>query len=301
MLLTLMMLPLPLAAIPGANAATRKNVARTLLANRASNVATSRSAVAPNQENPALLTNTSISPTVSTRRWRSAGSLRSAPTKRARPPAAAIDSTVSAPRVASRPWTMTSAPSRASCKATARPMPDVAPVTRAFWPWRLRGWVAGTVALRNLVVDKPLGAHNSVVSVMVPDHASVDPSGANTPRCPADLVMIRAPCVYLASRGPPPSDRRSSLVPASPELGDLPMSKAVDQMVIDHPDRLHVRIDDRRTHEGEATALQIVAHGVGLGAARGDIAFGSPAVLDRATVDEAPLVRVEAAELRLHV
>src|SRR3989442_11726911 len=64
------------------------------------------------------------------------------------------------------------------------------------------------------------------------------------------------------------------------------MSKAVDQMVIDHPDRLHVRIDDRRTHEGEATALQIVAHGVGLGAARGDIAFGSPAVLDRATVDE---------------
>src|SRR3989442_1674124 len=123
MLLTLMMLPLPLAAIPGANAATRKNAARTLLANRASNVATSRS--------------------------------------------------------------------------------DVAPVTRAFWPWRLRGWVAGTVALRNLVVDKPLGAHNSVVSVMVPDRASVDPSGANTPRCAADLVMIRAPCVYLASRGPP--------------------------------------------------------------------------------------------------
>src|SRR2546430_3903680 len=75
------------------------------------------------------------------------------------------------------------------------------------------------------------------------------------------------------------------------------MSKAVDQMVIDHPDRLHVCIDDRRTHEGKATVLQIVAHGVGLGAARGDIAFGSPAVLDRATVDEAPLVRVEAAEL----
>src|SRR5256886_10456334 len=79
------------------------------------------------------------------------------------------------------------------------------------------------------------------------------------------------------------------------------MSKAVDQVVFDPPDRLHVRIDDRRTHEAEATALQILAHGVGLGAARGDIAFGPPAVLDRATVDEAPLVRVEAAELRLHV
>src|SRR5881296_3312821 len=33
----------------------------------------------------------------------------------------------------------------------------------------------------NVVVHKPLGAHNSVVSVMVPDHAFVDPSGANTP------------------------------------------------------------------------------------------------------------------------
>src|SRR5713226_999283 len=38
MLLTLMMLPLPLAAIPGANAATRQNAARTLLANRASDL-----------------------------------------------------------------------------------------------------------------------------------------------------------------------------------------------------------------------------------------------------------------------
>src|SRR6266550_6662589 len=82
MLLTLMMLPLPLAAIPGANAATRKNAARTLLANSASNVSTLRSGVAPNQENPALLTRMSISPTAMTRRWRSAGSLRSAPTKR---------------------------------------------------------------------------------------------------------------------------------------------------------------------------------------------------------------------------
>src|SRR2546429_2137620 len=126
MLLTLMMLPLPLAAIPGANAATRKNAARTLLANSASNVSTLRSGVAPNQENPALLTRMSISPTALTRRWRSAGSLRSAPTKRAWPPAAVIASTVSAPRAASRPWTMTSAPSRASCKATARPIPDVA-------------------------------------------------------------------------------------------------------------------------------------------------------------------------------
>jgi hypothetical protein len=77
------------------------------------------------------------------------------------------------------------------------------------------------------------------------------------------------------------------------------VSKPVDEIVVDHPDGLHVRIDDRRTGEGEATAPQIVAHGVGLGAASGDIPYGSPGVLDRATVDEAPLVRVEAAELGL--
>src|SRR5260370_42448686 len=88
---------------------------------------------------------------------------------------------------------------------------------------------------------------------------------------------------------------------ASPKLEDLTMSKAVDDVVVDHPDGLHVRIDDGRADEGEATALQILAHGVGLSGASGNVPYGSPAVLDRATVDEAPLVRVEAAELRLHV
>src|SRR5260370_17488713 len=91
--------------------------------------------------------------------------------------------------------------------------------------------------------------------------------------------------------------RRGLRGTSAPELGDLAMSKAVDQMVIDHPDRLHVRIDDRRTHEGEATALQIVAQGGGLGAARGDIAFGSPAVLHRPTVAEAPPVPLHTPQL----
>src|SRR5258707_11264939 len=62
MLLMLMMLPLPRAAIAGATAATRKYGARTLLANSASNVSVFSSAVGPNHENPALLTSTSTSP-----------------------------------------------------------------------------------------------------------------------------------------------------------------------------------------------------------------------------------------------
>ena len=72
-------------------------------------------------------------------------------------------------------------------------------------------------------------------------------------------------------------------------------------MVIDHPDRLHVRVDDRRTDEAEASAFEIPAHGVRLGAARRDLPDGSPAVLERATFDEPPLVRIEAAELVLHL
>jgi len=48
------MLPWPLAAIPGASAATRTNGARTLLANILSNVSTSNSAVGPKAEIPAL-------------------------------------------------------------------------------------------------------------------------------------------------------------------------------------------------------------------------------------------------------
>ena len=49
------MLPWPLAAIPGANAATRKNGARTLLANIVSNAETSNSAVGAEERDPGVV------------------------------------------------------------------------------------------------------------------------------------------------------------------------------------------------------------------------------------------------------
>jgi len=52
--------------------------------------------------------------------------------KRAFPPASSISLTVWAPRPVSRPCTITSKPSAANFMATARPIPDVAPVTSAF-------------------------------------------------------------------------------------------------------------------------------------------------------------------------
>src|SRR5215216_303943 len=98
MLLRLTMLPWPLAAIPGANAATKKNGARRLLANILSNAETSNSAVEAKSATPALLIRMSTSPTSLARRCTSATSPRSAARKLALPPAAVISWTVSAPR-----------------------------------------------------------------------------------------------------------------------------------------------------------------------------------------------------------
>ena len=70
------------------------------------------------------------------------GSLTSAPTKRALPPAASIAATVSAPRTLLRPTAITLAPSAASRRATARPMPEVAPVTSAVRPVRSSVFIA---------------------------------------------------------------------------------------------------------------------------------------------------------------
>ena len=104
---------------------------RTLPSKSESNVASSSSAVGPNHEPPALFTRTSASPDSSARRRTSAVSLKSAATNRARPPSTSICVTTSPPRCSAfRPCTTTVQPSLASCCAVARPMPDVAPVTR---------------------------------------------------------------------------------------------------------------------------------------------------------------------------
>src|SRR5580700_6511574 len=152
MLPRLMMLPLPRAAILGASAATRKYAARTLAAKSRSKVATSSSAVGPNQEKPALLTSTSTGPACSTRWSTWTGSVRSAATKRALPPAAVIVSTTAEPRSASRPCTTISAPCRPSSSAAALPIPEVAPVTRALMPSRSRWSFMLVLQIDGLVV-----------------------------------------------------------------------------------------------------------------------------------------------------
>ena len=44
----------------------------------------------------------------------------------------------------------------------------------------------------------------------------------------------------------------------------LAVSETVDEMVVHHPDRLHVGVDDGRSDEAETAFLQILAESVGL-------------------------------------
>src|SRR5260221_14514959 len=103
-------------------------------------------------------------------------------------------------------------------------------------------------------------------------------------------------CPAGSSKAPTPAVS----VPASPQLGDLRMPKAVDDMVVNHTDGLHVRIDDRRAHEAKPAALEILAHCSRLGGLTWNLPHGPPTVLDRTSAAETPLVCVETVERPLY-
>src|SRR2546427_8087991 len=48
-------------------------------------------------------------------------------------------------------------------------------------------------------------------------------------------------------------------------LADFAVSKALDEVIVYHSDRLHVGIDDRRTDEAESPVLEVLAKCVGFG------------------------------------
>ena len=76
--------------------------------------------------------------------------------------------------------------------------------------------------------------------------------------------------------------------------GQLRISEAVDDMIVHHADRLHVRVDDRRADEAETAPFQVLAQRLGFLAGGGELLQRAPAVDDRAAVDEAPEIGVEA-------
>src|SRR5438093_6263271 len=71
-------------------------------------------------------------------------------------------------------------------------------------------------------------------------------------------------------------------------------------MVVHHPDRLHVRVADRRTDELESPTFQRPAHSVRFLGSCGDLLQGWSTANFRSTLRETPDVRVEAPELLLH-
>src|SRR5438445_13738913 len=76
--------------------------------------------------------------------------------------------------------------------------------------------------------------------------------------------------------------------------------EAADQVIVDHPDGLHERIADGGSHELEAAAQKLLAHGVRLRRACGNLAERFPGIQLRLPVDKLPDKRVEAAEFVLN-
>src|SRR5437867_7725480 len=76
--------------------------------------------------------------------------------------------------------------------------------------------------------------------------------------------------------------------------------KAIDEVVVDHPDGLHKGITDGAADEAEAAALEVFTHGVGFWRACGNVVQRPPCALQRLAADEAPNVLVECAEFALN-
>ena len=77
------------------------------------------------------------------------------------------------------------------------------------------------------------------------------------------------------------------------------MQEAADEMVIDHARRLHIRVANRGTHKRKAAALQVLAHGIRLFGARGQVFYAPAAVADCSVVGKLPDVFVETSEFFL--
>src|SRR5204863_4969495 len=78
------------------------------------------------------------------------------------------------------------------------------------------------------------------------------------------------------------------------------LAKAAIEVIVDHADRLHKGIADGRADEFEAALEEILAKGIGFGGLRRHLSRAVATIEHRSAADEAPDVRIEAAELPLH-
>jgi len=87
---------------------------------------------------------------------------------------------------------------------------------------------------------------------------------------------------------------------AIPQRVNLSVAKAIHQVVVDHADRLHESVTDGGADEVEASALQVFAHGIGLGGTRRHLMQRAPGVLAGLSAHKLPDVGIKASELLLH-
>src|SRR5206468_2390392 len=78
------------------------------------------------------------------------------------------------------------------------------------------------------------------------------------------------------------------------------MAKAANDVVIDHPDRLHEGVTDRGTDELEAPPFQVFAQGIRLGGRGRHVLQRLPGVLLGHALHELPEVLVERPKLLLN-
>src|SRR5258708_35357854 len=85
----------------------------------------------------------------------------------------------------------------------------------------------------------------------------------------------------------------------SPKLLDLAITKAIDQVIVYHSNRLHVRINDRRAYETESALLEVFAECIGFGRGRGNLPRRLPPVELRPPTDKTPAIGVKIPEFFL--
>src|SRR6516162_8491276 len=90
---------------------------------------------------------------------------------------------------------------------------------------------------------------------------------------------------------------------SSPQLQrrQLRVPEAINDMVIDHPSRLHKSVANRRPYALEAAPFQILAHRIRFFGGAWNVAHALPCILHRCVIDEPPNIGVEAGKMPLHL
>src|SRR5882762_4761575 len=76
-------------------------------------------------------------------------------------------------------------------------------------------------------------------------------------------------------------------------LTDLPITETIDEVIVYHSNRLHVRINDRRADEAESPMLEILAECLGLRRSRWNLPRSPPVVQLGLPADKTPAVGVK--------